>query len=114
MLAFAIMLVFMGTGYAGYLLSTSHKRNTKPLDFLRTVHRFGAILGLVCFGIYLLTNEGNTLLTAGFVLFLVTLLAGFTLFRGLYPQQQKPMMLIYIHASAAITALLTTTIGFIV
>ena len=110
-----ILAIFflLGTGYTGYLLSTSHKRGLKPLDFMRTVHHSSALAGLVCFGIYLLTNEANTQLTVGFLLFLAAAIGGLTLFRVLFPQEQKPMILIYGHASIAIAALLTSIIGII-
>ncbi|MBV1871081.1 MAG: hypothetical protein KUG83_00915 [Gammaproteobacteria bacterium] len=110
MLILAI-LFFIGTGYAGYLLSTSHKRGTKPLNFLRTTHRNSALLGLSCLGIHVFTGETNTLLTIGFVLFCATIAGGFTLFRDVSPQDQKPMLLIYAHASTAALALLLTIAG---
>jgi hypothetical protein len=114
MLIIAIVF-FLGTGYTGYLLSTSHKRGTKPLDFLRTVHHSTALAGLACFGFYLFTGTevNSTQLVVGFLLFLAAALGGFTLFRILYPQEQKPLMLIYAHASIAGIALVISIIGIL-
>ncbi len=108
-----ILAIFflLGTGYAGYLLSTSHKPGSKPLDFMRTVHHSSALAGLACFWVYLLTSETNTQLTVGFLLFIAAALGGLTLFRVIFPQEQKPMMVVYAHASIAIAALLASIIG---
>ena len=105
------ILFLLGTGYTGYLLSINHKRGSKPLEFMRTVHHFSALAGLACFGVYLFTSETNAQLTVGKLLFITAALGGLTLFRVSFPQEQKPMMVIYAHASIAIAALLTSIIG---
>lgn len=99
-----ILAIFflLETGYTDCLLSTNHKRGSKPLKFPRTVHHSTALAGLVCFGVYLLTSETNTQLAMGFLLFIAAGLSGLTLFRVIFPEEQKPMMAVYAHASISI------------
>jgi len=47
----------------------------------------------------------------GKLLLIAAALGGLTLLRVSFPQEQKPMMVIYAHASIAIAALLTSIIG---
>jgi len=96
------ILVFLGTAYGGYVLSTQIKKGKDILSPVLNYHRYSAIAGIIILAIVIGFTDTTNLSIAAFVIILGAFFGGFFLFRMVFKNQAPPMLIIYGHGGIAI------------
>jgi|GEM_PF-6258382 len=106
------IIVFLGTAYGGYVLSTQIKKETGILSPILDFHRYSALVGIIILALIIGFTESTKLVIAAFIIILSAFIGGIFLFRLVFKNQAPPMLVVYGHAGIAIMGivLLMTTV----
>ena len=107
------LLVFVGVAYAGYLMANEIRTKKGVLAPILDLHRYSALAGMALMaGILIFTHQSSYSYIAGGII-LATVLGGFSLFRIIFSGKQKPIIVVYAHASLGCMGILALIVAIL-